>query len=216
LSLCKDSIVQILHTSFDRQFTKGEWELNFRLLPGQIQARIIRYHRWQDRQAKVLGYLLLREGLLNYGYTLKSDVFIDHFGRPYVHHKVDFNISHTDGYVVCALTSQGRVGIDIEKIKPIDFTNLKDCMNALQWEKIKESNNIYASFFDFWTIKESALKADGRGLFLPLDKVVIHGNKVTLDGISWYLTRLDISPDSSCHLACDMKNKQLEITKIHY
>ena len=176
----------------------------------------MRNRRWQDRQAKMLGYHLLREGLRGYGYALKSDVSVDHFGRPYVDHGVDLNVSHSDGYVICALTSQGRIGIDIEKIKPIDFTDFKNCMSSAEWKKIKESKNMYASFYDFWTIKESTLKADGRGLFLPLEKVETHENKVILDGRSWFLTKLDICPESSCHLACDLKNKQLEINEIHF
>ena len=73
---------------------------------------------------------------------------------------------------------------------------------------------MYASFFKFWTIKESTLKADGRGLFLPLEKVETHGNKALVDGRSWFLTRLEISPDSSCHLACDRQDMQLELTEI--
>jgi 4'-phosphopantetheinyl transferase len=176
----------------------------------------MKYHRWQERQAKMLGYLLLKEGLRDCGYALKSDVFIDHCGRPYVNHDVDFNISHTDGCVVCAVTSQGRLGIDIEKIKPIDFTDFKDCMSSVQWEKIQESNNIYASFFDSWTIKESTLKADGRGLSFPLENVETHGNQAMLDGRSWYITKLDISPGTSCHLACDLQDIQLEINEIHF
>ena len=216
MSNSDSSIIKILYTSIDRKLTVEEWERKFRFLPEQTQARIMRYHRWQDRQAKMLGYLLLQEGLRGYGYALKFDVPVDHFGRPYVDQRVDFNISHSDGCVVCALTTEGRLGIDIEKIKPIDFTDFEDCMNSVQWKEIKESPNMYASFYDFWTIKESTLKADGRGLFFPLEKVEIHGNKAMLDGRSWFLTKLDIFPESSCHLACDLKDKQLEINEIHF
>ncbi len=214
MSNSDSSIIKILYTSIDRKLTVEEWERKFRFLPEQTQARIMRYHRWQDRQAKMLGYHLLQEGLRGYGYALKFDVPVDHFGRPYVDQRVDFNISHSDGCVVCALTTEGRIGIDIEKIKPIDFTDFEDCMSSVQWKEIKESPNMYASFYDFWTIKESTLKADGRGLFLPLEKVETHENKVILDGRSWFLTRLEISSDSSCHLACDRQDMQLELTEI--
>jgi 4'-phosphopantetheinyl transferase len=216
VSKSRGCIVQVLFTSFDRRYTKGEWERKFCSLPQTTQARIMKYHRWQDRQAKMLGYLLLKDGLQVWGHGLKSDIFIDHFGRPFLNHEIDFNISHSGGYVVCALTSEGRLGIDIEEIKPIDFKNLKDSMSSVQWEQINESKNMYTSFYDFWTIKESTLKADGRGLSFPLEKVVIHGNQAMLDGRSWYLTKLDISPETSCHLACDIQEKRLEVTEIHY
>ena len=216
MSNSDSSIIKILYTSIDRKLTVEEWERKFRFLPEQTQARIMRYHRWQDRQAKMLGYLLLQEGLRVWGYGLKSDIFIDHFGRPFVNHEIDFNISHSGGCVVCAITKQGRLGIDIEEIKPIDFKDLKDCMSSVQWKEIKESKNMYASFYDFWTIKESTLKADGRGLSFPLDKVAIHGNQAMLEGKDWFLTRLEIGLNFSCHLACDMQEKQLKISEIHY
>jgi len=209
-------IVQVLFTCCNRRFTKEEWEKKFRSLPEKTQTSIIRYRKWQDRQAKMLGFLLLREGLWNFGYALESDVFLDYFGRPYVDHEVDFNISHSGGCVVCALTSEGRLGIDIEEIKPIDFSDLKSSMSSAQWERINESENIYASFYDFWTIKESTLKADGRGLSFPLEKVAIYGNQARLDGKSWFLTKLDISPGTSCHLAFDKQDKNLEVTAIHF
>ena len=211
----KSCIIQILYITLNRRFTRGEWEKKFRYLPEQTQIRIMKYRRWQDRQAKMLGYHLLQEGLRGYGYALKFDVPVDHFGRPYVDHGVDFNISHSDGCVVCALTSEGRLGIDIEKIKPINFTDFEDCMSSVEWKEIKASKNMSTSFYDFWTIKESTLKADGRGLSLPLEKVETHGNKAKLDGRTWFLTRLELSPGFSCHLACDMQDKQLEITELH-
>jgi 4'-phosphopantetheinyl transferase len=212
----KGNTVQVLYTSFDRKFTESEWEKHFCRLPKEMQTRIMRYHRWQDRQAKVLGYLLLQEGLRCCGYYLKSDVSADRLGRPYVNHGVDFNISHSDGCVVCALTCQGRIGIDIEKIKSIDLSDFKDFMSPVQWEKIKESENMYETFYDFWTIKESTLKADGRGLSIPLEQVETYGDKAVLDGRSWFMKKLKISPDSSCHLACAREDAELEMNEIDF
>ena len=216
MSKSDGGIIQILYTSFSRRLTREEWEKKRRCLPEQTQARVMRYQRWQDRQAKMFGYFLLKKGLQNYGYALNCDIHKDRFGRPYVNYGIDFNISDSDGCVVCALTSYGRLGIDIEKIKPIDFAGFRNCMSPLQWKQIEESKNMYASFFKFWTIKESTLKADGRGLAFPLDKVEVFDNKAVLEGKSWFLTNLAIQPDTCCHLACDMENRHLEIKEIDF
>jgi 4'-phosphopantetheinyl transferase len=208
--------VQVLYTSCDRRFTEREWERHFFGLPTETQTRIRRYHRLQDRQARLAGYLLLREGLQGRGYDLKSDVSTDHFGRPYVNHDVDFNISHTDGWVVCALTCRGRLGIDIEKIKPIDVSDFRNYMSFDQMKKNDESESIYETFYDFWTIKESAMKADGRGLSIPLQEVKIRANKAVLEGKSWFVRKLSISPECSCHLACDLEYAELEMKEIDF
>jgi len=200
--------------TIERRLTAGEWEKKYRCLPEQIQARVMKYQRWQDRQAKMFGHLLLEEGLQNYGYALKCDIHKDRFGRPHVTDGIDFNISDSDGCVVCALTSQGRLGIDIEKIKPVNFSALKGCMSSAQWKQIEKSKNMYTRFYDFWTIKESTLKADGRGLSFPLDKVEIIGDKAMLDSKFWFMTKLDIRSDFSCHLACNMQENQFEIKEI--
>jgi 4'-phosphopantetheinyl transferase len=216
LSNKDDCLINILYTFPERRLTENEWEKKICCLPKQTKTRVMRYKRWQDRQAKMYGYLLLAEGLGNYGYSLKGDVHKDQFGRPYVSHGIDFNISDSEGCVVCAITSHGRIGIDIEKIRPIDFADFTKCMSPFQWKQIEESENIYTSFYDFWTIKESTLKADGRGLSYPLDGVEVLGKKVMLDGKLWFLTKLNIRSDFSCHLACDSQENQLEIKEIHY
>ena len=216
MSKIYDGTIKILYTFVDRRLTPGEWEKKFRCLPEQTKTRVMKYQRWQDRQAKMFGYLLLVEGLRNYGYNLKGDIRKDRFGRPYVNHWTDFNISDSEGCVVCALTSKGRIGIDIEKIKPINFENLRECMTPLQWKQIEESKNKYKAFYDIWTIKESTLKADGRGLAFPMDKVKVFGNKAVLEGKSWFLTNLTIRSDTCCHLACDLEDRHFEIKEIDF
>jgi len=210
----KCDIIQVLYSIFNREFTNKEWKNIFDYLPELVKKKIMCLHKWQDRQSKVLGYLLMCKGLMERGYDLESDYLRDHLGRPFVNPYVDFNISHTDGCVVCALTSKGRLGIDIEKIKRIDLEDFRKSMRFEQWKQIDESKNKYKIFYDIWTKKESTLKADGRGLSFPLDKVEIQRNKAILEGKSWFLTKLDISQNYSCHLACDVKDKQIEIKEI--
>lgn len=189
-----------------------------RRLPEPIRKKILRFRRWEDRQARILGYLMLLEGLQCCGYAVGAlgDILVDRFGRPYIAEGVDFNISHTDEWVTCAVTSQGRIGIDIEKIRPIDLSDFKDYMSPGQWQKIKESENMYETFFDFWTIKESTLKADGRGLSMPLEQVESHGDKAVLEGKTWFLKKLNISNSSSCHLASTLESPLIEMNQAEF
>jgi 4'-phosphopantetheinyl transferase len=210
-----NNTVLVLYTFSDKRLTELAWERGFCKLPKEIQIKIIRYNRWQDRQARMLGYLMLQKGLRYFGYNIGSlkDVSTDRFGRPYVTDGVDFNISHSDDRVICAVTCHGRIGIDIEKIKLIDISGFENYMSLDQLKKIKESENMYETFYDIWTIKESTLKADGRGLSVPLEQVETRGNKAVLDGRTWFLKKLSVSKDSSCHLASDLESPVIEMKR---
>jgi 4'-phosphopantetheinyl transferase len=205
--------IKILYAFFGKRLTEPAWTARLRTLPEPIHERILRYGRWEDRQACMLGYLMLQEALQKRDHTVGylKDLWIDRFGRPYVAEGVDFNISHTDGWVTCAVADHGRIGIDIEKIRPIDLWDFKDHMSRVQWQRIKESGNPYETFYDFWTLKESVLKADGRGLSVPLEQVENRGNKVVLEGKTWHVKKLCIVESSSCHLASESESPRIEM-----
>lgn len=64
-----------------------------------------------------------------------------------------FNLSHTDGVVMLGI-SHAPIGVDIEKIRDIDFKKF-DFIDAANIEE----------FFEKWTERESYLKFTGEGLF---------------------------------------------------
>ncbi|MBX3457836.1 MAG: 4'-phosphopantetheinyl transferase superfamily protein [Candidatus Paracaedibacteraceae bacterium] len=96
---------------------------------------------------------------------------------------VEFNFSKTHGLAICALTREHRVGIDVECIRPIKN---QDSI-AKQILSLKEQENYFSSslserqklFFQYWTLKESFIKAIGVGFSFDIDKVTF-----SLDDIS--------------------------------
>jgi 4'-phosphopantetheinyl transferase len=109
-----------------------------------------------------------------------------------------------------------RVGIDIEKRKAFSFMDLADCFSAEEWEEMAKSENRKATFYDFWTMKESVLKADGRGLSMPMNRVRIKDGRARLDGTTWFLKELDFGPDYSCQLAINAEYSSLEMQKVGF
>lgn len=77
------------------------------------------------------------------------------------------NLSHTQGMVACALTSQfGQIGIDCEAIRD-DFNYLEcDILSSAQlsWIAKQEKHRRSEAFYRIWTMKEAILKARGVGL----------------------------------------------------
>ncbi len=90
-----------------------------------FNRKIGRYRRLQVRQAALLDKLLLQKCQNKYGFRSNclSRIVEDEFGRPFVGNRIDFNISHSGGYVLCAITDSGMLGIDIEKIRPISLSD---------------------------------------------------------------------------------------------
>jgi len=84
-----------------------------------------------------------------------------------------FNLSHANGLTSCAVVLDHEIGIDVEdSIRKIDI-NIADRFFSRQESEYlgqtreKDKKNV---FFDFWTLKESYIKAKGKGLSIPLDK----------------------------------------------
>ena len=86
------------------------------------------------------------------------------FGFPQFH----FNISHS-GHWVVVVFDHLPVGIDIEEIVQIDLAVADYCFSqkekAQLYEQPETSNLSY--FYKLWTLKESYMKAVGKGLSIP-------------------------------------------------
>ena len=83
---------------------------------------------------------------------------VNEFGKP-ISDNYFFNISHSKGAVVF-VKDEVPVGVDIEKIRPVE-NNLIDYISSKE-EKEYIQNEI--RFFEIWTSKESLTKAIGTGI----------------------------------------------------
>jgi 4'-phosphopantetheinyl transferase len=90
---------------------------------------------------------------------------------------LSFNLSNTEGLVVCAVTRGRDLGVDAEAIRPavkaievadrylspVEMAALRALPAAARGDR----------FVAYWTLKEAYIKARGCGLSLPLDKFSI-------------------------------------------
>jgi 4'-phosphopantetheinyl transferase len=86
---------------------------------------------------------------------------------------IDFNASHSDALAVFAFTRGCEIGIDVEKVRPIeDMRNIADhffCAEEAEELMSLEPGLRERAFFNCWTRKEAYIKAIGKGLSEPLD-----------------------------------------------
>jgi 4'-phosphopantetheinyl transferase len=212
-------MVNIIYTKFITPLPNIIFEAYLQELPLIMQEKSGKYLRWQDKHAYILGRLLLIKGLQQYGYdkTELSKIKYTDYGKPYLENGLEFNISHTENLVALAINKKYVLGIDVEIIKPIVFENFNEVMTVNEWQNINEAKNKTETFFKYWVAKESVIKADGKGLSIPLLDIKIEDkNKVKYNNKKWYIQALQLEENYKASLATNQKSMSYKIESIDY
>ena len=94
------------------------------------------------------------------------EIFRDDFGKPYFKEcGLQFNVSHSGDYLAMAV-SELPVGIDIQKTRTIRETTVKRVVQLQEKELLGQAWE--KDFLRLWTLKESFVKAEGKGLRIPM------------------------------------------------
>ena len=176
-------------------------------LPAPARARAGRYRRWQDRQAGLLGRLLLLDlaAELLPGVAPLERLATDAYGRPYLDGvgDFDFNISHTEGFVACAaVRGPGRVGVDVEWRRDVDPTEFDRVFTDGERRHLRGAADRTAEFYRLWTRKEAVMKVDGRGFYLDPRGIDALAATVRIDDRTYGVRPLDLHPAVTTHVAC--------------
>ena len=84
--------------------------------------------------------------------------------------RLEFNLSHTDGLAVLAVSREFPVGVDVEKCRTLDRAFMESVLSPAekrQLDGLADAACSYA-FLRVWTAKEAQVKAMGDGLFQSL------------------------------------------------
>lgn len=137
-------------------------------------ARLERLHRDEDFQRGVVGGVLVSHLVRRAAHGVQEILQFGtgEFGKPYLlgHPGLHFNLSHSGGWVVCAVSSS-PVGIDVEEIRPVDFDIARRFFSRSEYDDLmqREPADRLDRFYNLWTVKESYVKMNGHGLSQPLD-----------------------------------------------
>lgn len=141
-----------------------------------------RFHFEKDRLTYLVTRAAIRNLLSKYGPLSPAEWQFEKnkYGRPEIKYDwkgkapLRFNISHTRGLVGVALCLGREIGFDVETlnrdmelVKLADrFFSRREVQDLVALPEHKQSSR----FFDYWTFKESYIKARGMGLSIPLDQ----------------------------------------------
>lgn len=148
-------------------------------LPENVIEKLGRFRNPPAMQRNMLGEVLCRAVVAQKeGIPAKTvSTYRTEKGKPYYTDlkQWHFNISHSAEWVVMAFSDE-ELGIDIEKIKPINYHLAKRFFSGeenVRLNEFEEPRKLHY-FFDLWTLKESYLKYLGKGLTKSLRTFTIH------------------------------------------
>lgn len=126
------------------------------------------------------------------------------YGKPEIIHPdktwpVCFNLSHCEGLVLCGITRDYDIGVDVEdtqRTRASAYEGISSFFSATESADLAqlpvEQQNL--RFFDYWTLKESYIKARGMGLAIPLSKFSFQFRE---DRLSGFMPHPDLKDDAA-------------------
>ena len=166
--------VHVWGWNLDRSPLDADWQI----LNDEETARAHRFVFPKDRDRYVCAHAAMRTRLSHYtGIPAQQITFTtSQYGKPQMDcspamQPIHFNLTHSANLAALAVSRSYTLGIDIERIRPIDpdvaahhFSPHEllalAALPAAQW---------LAGFYRCWTSKEALLKGEGLGLNLSLD-----------------------------------------------
>ncbi len=138
-----------------------------------------KFHFEKDRNSFIVARGSLRIILSKYFFVTPQEILFNYneYGKPFLDYpktkNINFNLSHSKDLALVGVTKYGKIGVDIEHLNREIVT--KDIVkNYFSKNEIVELFDLPADkqlkgFFSCWTRKEAYIKAEGKGLSIPLD-----------------------------------------------
>jgi 4'-phosphopantetheinyl transferase len=156
------------------------------LLTPEERDQELRFHFACDRRRYLVTRALVRTVLSRYLDVAPADwrFAANRYGRPRVvnagreHCGLCFNISHTKGLIALGVTWHRDLGVDVEHVRARQVS-LEIADRFFAPDEVAELATVAPErrqdrFFEYWTFKESYVKARGAGLSIPLEQFSFH------------------------------------------
>ena len=152
----------------------GSWNLD--LLDDHERARHTSYRRAEDKDRFATGATVLRLAGARALGVPPAQLVVDRtcpscgkpHGKPRIAGRIELSVSHSGDRVAVAMHIGAPVGIDVERIAPVDLNILGPSVLAPG-----EAATTLPDFFRYWSRKESVLKATGDGLRVAMTGVTV-------------------------------------------
>jgi 4'-phosphopantetheinyl transferase len=152
------------------------------LLSEEELEKQARFHFERDRHRYLVTRAMVRTVLSKYAEVAPREwrFEVNEYGKPSIVLElnaappIQFNISHTDGLVVLGVVRARTIGVDVENVLvrevSIEIADRYFATAEVAALRALTPDRRQQRFFEYWTLKESYIKARGRGLSIPLDQ----------------------------------------------
>jgi len=168
--------IKVLAMRLPKFISPEEIEYLLSFVSANKRERILKLKKREDACRTLLADILVRwQVALQTGSSPFEIVYeYNKFGKPLISkcdsgHSIEFNVSHSGDWVVAAFDSN-PVGIDLEKIEPINVIAIgRQFFSKSEYQSlISKDVVILFHFYELWALKESYIKCLGCGLSKPL------------------------------------------------
>ena len=225
-----DDEVHAWHCSLD--LSESVFAALHDLLDSDEKERAARFKFSAPRQQFVVSHAFLRILLARYLRKKSGELRFrtSTHGKPeLVEGNLRFNLSHTEGAAVLAVTRNRAVGVDVERIRenlePLELADRFFSRQEAEWLRAQPESQRTSAFFACWTAKEAYIKACGGGLSIPLSEfnvipqtgatelqLQIHGKPEESE--RWSMWPLDWGPNFRSALAVEGRNLTVRLGRM--
>ena len=165
----------------EAEYTPEFMDILLQYLPEEGKSRVRNRLNATSKLQTVAGELLARYSVGQFLGKADQEISLvfGEKGKPHIANlkNIHFNISHSGQYVVCAV-AQDEIGIDVERVRKVNLRIAERFFSEPEINDLMARNeeDRMQYFITLWTIKESYLKAIGRGLTQHLNSFTICKN----------------------------------------
>jgi 4'-phosphopantetheinyl transferase len=146
------------------------------------------------------------------------------FGKPSLiggpSAEIKFNLSHSGSWILCGI-SNNELGVDIQKIGEFKLNIAKRFFALREYNSLLclAKGDATKRFYEYWALKESYIKAVGKGLSIPLNTVefLINSDEVKgfIDGLETTEFQFQLIPiDPNYTSAVCLRSDELELSHV--
>ena len=126
-------------------WNEAEIQNKLDLLPIFFKNKILKYSTLIKKQQRIQALELLQIAFSEQ--KLEQNIFnldaiqYSEKGKPFINNQVDFSFAYSENIVLVGLIHKGKIGVDVEKCKPINLIDYKDFFTKLEWKNIMNADN---------------------------------------------------------------------------
>ncbi len=145
-----------------------------KLVSKERLSQLDKFYFKEDYLRSLLGEVIIRKKVAEFtGIKPEAvELYKNICGKPFIINVPDiyFNISHSGNWVVCLL-AENPCGVDIEKILEMHMDIAQYFFSKYEYEFLQKADKRLQKelFYELWTLKESFVKYNGKGFYMPLN-----------------------------------------------